>query len=416
MAQIPTISGLDNTLALRRDPYRFIARRCRCYGTDLFQTRILLRKTICMVGPEAAELFYRPDSFLRHGSMPPRIQKTLSGGGGVQSLDDAAHAHRKQMFMALMSPDRLDELSRLTDEAWRHAIRRWRSNGSHIVLYDEARELLTRVVCAWSGVPLPQAEVKRRAEDLTALFDYAGDLGPKWRARLARTAANAWIAGVIRDIRVGRLHPPAQSAARQIAAHRDLAGRLLPIHAAAVELLNILRPTVAVAVYIAFVAHALHEHPEYRRRLRTEWEHYAELFVQEVRRFYPFFPAVTARVRRDFAWRGYDFPAGRQVMLDLYGTDHDPRCWEEPERFFPERFRHRHHSALSFIPQGGGDPQQAHRCAGEWITINLMKRATHFLARQMSYELPLQDLGIDLTRLPALPRSKVLLTRIGNGA
>jgi fatty-acid peroxygenase len=41
--------------------------------------------------------------------------------------------------------------------------------------------------------------------------------------------------------------------------------------------------------------------------------------------FAPFFPAVAARVRRDFDWKGYRLPRGRRVLLDLYGTDYDPR-------------------------------------------------------------------------------------------
>ena len=90
---------------------------------------------------------------------------------------------------------------------------------------------------------------------------------------------------------------------------------------------------------VTFVAHALHENPECRRKLEAGEEGYAELFVQEVRRFYPFFPAVGARVQYDFEWRGYQFPRGRQVILDLHGTNHDARVWDAPEAFRPERFR-----------------------------------------------------------------------------
>lgn len=107
---------------------------------------------------------------------------------------------------------------------------------------------------------------------------------------------------------------------------------------AAVELLNVIRPVVAIAVYLTFVAHALHRYPHCRHGLRSGDAEYREWFVQEVRRFYPFFPAVVARVRQDFEWRGYAFPAGRRVMLDLYGTDHDVRLWQAPETFRPERF------------------------------------------------------------------------------
>ncbi|WP_338666250.1 hypothetical protein VQH23_25910 (plasmid) [Pararoseomonas sp. SCSIO 73927] len=65
----------------------------------MFEARLLLRRTICMKGPEAAALLCDVDRFGRRGAMPVRIQKTLLGRGGVQGLDDAAHRHRKAMFM-----------------------------------------------------------------------------------------------------------------------------------------------------------------------------------------------------------------------------------------------------------------------------------------------------------------------------
>lgn len=104
MKPIPRDIKFDSTLALLADPYEFVSKRCRRYGADLFETRLLLRSTICMTGPKAARLFYDPDRFMRRGAMPGRIQKTLLGKGGVQGLDDAAHRHRKRMFMSLRRP------------------------------------------------------------------------------------------------------------------------------------------------------------------------------------------------------------------------------------------------------------------------------------------------------------------------
>jgi hypothetical protein len=52
------------------------------------------------------------------------------------------------------------------------------------------------------------------------------------------------------------------------------------------------------------------------------------MFVQEVRRFYPFFPFVAAVVKKDFTWKGFEFKEGTLTFLDLYGTNHDPEVWE----------------------------------------------------------------------------------------
>ncbi|MCO6419553.1 cytochrome P450 [Siccirubricoccus sp. KC 17139] len=409
---MPRDASFDLAPDLLRAPYEFIGDRCRHYGTDLFEGRLLLQRTIFMRGREAARLFYDQDRFMRGGAMPEPIRATLLGKGGVQGLDDAAHRHRKQMFMALMTPARIAQLGELTAAALRTEVERW-ARMEQVVLYDAMQEVLTRAVCAWCEVPLPEADVARRSRDLALMFDAAGAVSARhWQSRLARWRGEGWIAELVRQVRAGHLDPPAQSPLRAIALHRDLKGALLPRRIVAVELLNLLRPTVAIAVFLTFIAHALHRHPECRRRLEAGEAGYAEMFVQEVRRFYPFFPAVAARVRHGFEWQGYRFPRGRRVILDLYGTNHDPRSWEAPEEFRPERFLEWDGSPFNLIPQGGGDHDLGHRCAGEWVTIELMKVVTGFLVRHLAYEVPEQDLRIDMARLPALPRSGFVISRV----
>jgi fatty-acid peroxygenase len=316
------------------------------------------------------------------------------------------------VFMSLMTPDAIRHLAILSDEQWRAYARRWESE-RRVVLYDEVKEILTRAVCAWVGVPLAEAEVRGRTRDLALLFETGAAVGPKhWRGRLARKRAEAWIAGLVEEARGGRLEAPEGSPLHAIAHHRDADGTPLEPRVAAVEVLNLLRPTVAVAVYVAFVAVALHDHPAYRDRIRAGEDALLEPFVQEVRRFYPFFPFMGARVRTDFEWRGHRFPAGTKVLLDLYGTNHDPRIWSAPGAFRPERFAGRDIDPFELIPQGGADHFSQHRCAGEWITIELMKRAARFLAREIRYEVPPQDLRIRMNRIPAIPESGFVMTGV----
>jgi fatty-acid peroxygenase len=179
--------------------------------------------------------------------------------------------------------------------------------------------------------------------------------------------------------------------------------------------LNVLRPTVALSVYIVFIAHALHTYPRCKDALASGGPQYAEWFVQEVRRFYPFFPAVPALVRRDFEWNGYHFPARRRVMLDLHGVNHDARLWNKPEQFEPERFKHWDGDSFNFVPQGGGDYAGGHRCPGEPVTIELMKKAVDLLTSKISYDVPPQDLTIETSRLPALPTSKFVIANVVAG-
>jgi fatty-acid peroxygenase len=413
MQEIPQDKSLESTLSLITEGYDFVQNRCRRYGTNIFQTRLMLQPFICMSGAEAARIFYDNSHFIRQKAAPRRVQKTLFGVGGIQGTDDELHWSRKQMFMSLMPPESIRRLSDLTADQWRAYIHKWEKM-DQVWLFDEAEEILCRAVCLWAGVPLKEPEVRMRTNHFEAMIESPAAVGPKhWRGRFERKRAEKWAGGLIEEVRAGILSVPEGCALQVIAQHQDPNGELLNRHVAAVELINVLRPTVAIARYIVFTALALHEHPEYRSALIKDQDGFRECFVQEVRRFYPFFPMVVARVRDDFEWNGYHFPKGRKVALDLYGTNHDPKRWEKPDEFQPERFRERvEDDAFAFIPQGGGDYFLHHRCPGERITIELMKVALGFLTQGMDYEIPKQDLHVRLSQIPALPASRFILTHI----
>src|SRR5690606_33000534 len=140
----------------------------------------------------------------------------------------------------------------------------------------------------------------------------------------------------------------------------------------------------------------------------------ADAFVHEVRRFYPFFPAVPAKVRAGFRWNGYEFQQGTRALLGLHGINHDERTWDAPHEFRPERCLRRNGEAYELVPQGGGDHLEHHRCPGEWLTIELMRQALEFFTKDIRYEIPPQNLTIDTRRLPALPRSGLILSGISS--
>lgn len=98
--------------------------------------------------------------------------------------------------------------------------------------------------------------------------------------------------------------------------------------------------------------------------------------------------------------------------MDLYGTNHDERIWEDPEEFRPERFRRWDGSAFDFTPQGGGDHYEGHRCPEAWITIELVKVALRSLTGSMRYDVPEQDLRIRLSKMGAIPESRFVIRNV----
>jgi len=410
MPAIPHAAGIDNTIPFLREAYTFVSRRCERLGSDLFTTRIMLTPVLCMRGAEAARVFYDGDRFTRQGAMPQTVLRLLQDKGSVQGLDGAAHRHRKALFMSLMSPDGIARIAGLLEHHWREALPRWTSM-AEVRLLPAIGDVLTRTACDWAGVPVPERDMPALSRELQAMIREAGHVRPGTLYALAlRRRTERRMRWLVEDVRAGRVTPPEGSALAAVARHREPDGTPLGSNAAAVELINLLRPVVAVNRFIIFAALALHQHSEWRQRLADD-EAWLEPFVQEVRRFYPFFPLVGGRVRRGFEWAGHRFAARDWVILDLYGTNHDSRLWPEPEQFRPERFKDWPGDPYTFIPQGAGDPMAGHRCPGERMTIALIGRAVRLL-RGMHYDVPPQDLSISLSNMPAAPRSQLVLSRV----
>lgn len=381
--------------------------------TDIFETRLFLKKAIVMRGEEAAKIFYDTDKFTREGATPKRFKKTLLGEGGVQGLNGEEHAHRKKMFMQVMNEDSIDHLEQAFEDHLDRAIESWEKKGE-IVFFEEIEKVLFHAACDWVGVPLKnKKEAHKHKEELSQMIDGSGGVGPRHqKGRKARKNAEKWIMNLVAEKRRKEKKSPGNSILSQFSFHRDLKGKLLKKKVVAVEILNLLRPIVAIARYITFAALALHDHPQYRERLRKDQNKLDLYFVQEVRRFYPFFPFVAAKVKEEFQWQDVKFKKGRRVLLDLYATQHHEKIWTNPTVFYAERFATWDGSAFNFIPQGGGDFIGNHRCAGEWITINLTRIALESLVIKMTYDVPKQDLEFDLSRIPAIPKSRFKMENV----
>ena len=413
MDGIPRDPAFDSTLAFLREGYGFVSNRCDRLGSDIFLTRIMLTKAICVRGAAAAEMFYGTEHFTRNGAMPQTVLRLLQDKDSVQLLDGVAHRHRKAMFLSLLlDPSRLDRIRMLFREYWREAVRRWQRE-AEIDLFDEVNLILTRAACAWTGVPTDERTPDELCREFTAMLENTGSFGPgNWRALLLRRRTERFVRSLVYRVRSGRLKLSETAPLKIVASHRDENGKLLDVNSATVEIINLLRPIVAVGRYIMFVAMALQDHPEWRAKFAAGDETSLEPFAEEVRRLYPFFPIIGGRAREAFAWRGYDFREGDWVLLDLYGTDHDARRFASPHQFSPGRDISWKTQGFDFIPHGGGNAAVSHRCPGEAMTVELMKEAARLLTRDMSYEVQQQDLTLHLSRIPAKPEGGMKISHV----
>ena len=407
---VPHVGGILRLFALRKHGYVYASRAAAANDSDTFSTRLWLPKVVIARGDDAARQFYRPGRMSRRTAqlLPARI---LQEKGTVPTLEGAAHRERKALFTSLLGQEDRLRLTQIFEFHWRQRLPQWSSQAEVDVL-AEVRQLLCTTACEWAGVGLDGRPLTRRTNDLALLVDAAGSLNLRlvW-ARRVRKRTTAWVERAVTTVRKTPVAATGQTPLETIARFES-DGERLSSTVAAGEVINLLRPIVAVARYIVFAAIALHEHPGAAAELKDEQN--LAPFVQEVRRFYPFFPLVAGRVLQPFDWRGRHFRKGRRFILDLYGTNHDPDLWEDPHVFRPERFA-RNDAEFSLIPQGAGDPRTGHRCAGEQATIDLVKSAVRLLRTSMTYDVPPQDYSVPLNKIPALPRQRFVITNVQPG-
>ncbi|TWT02496.1 cytochrome P450 [Planomicrobium sp. CPCC 101079] len=409
---IPRTKEFDSTMSLVKEGFDFIPRRRQALGSDIFTTRFMGQKAVCIAGEEAAALFYDPKYFKRKGALPKPLKKTLLGEGGIHEQDGEEHHHRKLMFLSMMTPERLEDIKRMVIEELDAKVSEWQTK-KQVRLFDEVEEILARAICHWAGLPLKESEVKQRTQELSAMVDSFGGSPKRFKeGAVARQSQEKWLEGIIKDIRSGIYNPPSYTAAYIVAHHKGTDGKYLPLHTAAVELNNAYRPMQATAYLIAFGALALHEYPETRAKLQAGQNNYSRMFAQEVRRFYPFTPAMGAKVKRDFVWHGYHFKKNMMVILDIFGTNRHPDSWTNADEFIPERFHDWKGSPFAFVQQGGGDHYMGHRCAGEWMTVMIMQAFFKYLTENISYTVPEQDLRYDMRRMPTLPKSRFIISNV----
>jgi len=383
----------DLAVQLWRRGYRAIPQaRDRADDASGFGVHLLGRRARVVRGPAAVRRFYDPEQIRRKRAVPWPLAGLLFGRGAVHGLDGSAHAIRKRQFLGLLDDDAAADLAARVRENLRDRLRHQRGRSAHV--FDLLVEAYGSAVLEWAGIDEPDpATLSRRLAEIVDGFGGAGGAYP--RAWAARIRADRWARGRIRQ---ARRRPARDTPVSRIARWRTEEGRLLPVRVAGVELINVLRPAVAIAYHGTFAVLALADQPRWRKRL-AEPASAAERrwFAHEVRRTSPFVPALAGLTVA--SWDG--LKRRHRVILDVPGTNHDERTWPEPDRFDPERFGARDIDPFEFVPQGGGDPATGHRCPGEPATVEILDATVEVFA-SMPWEV--LDRGHSVDRIPARER------------
>lgn len=386
-------------------------------NAPVVKARLLNKEVIAVYGQEAAEKFYDPNNFKREGAMPKLVLKTLFGEEGVQTMDGQSHEHRKTIFMNLMTPKRMEDYHQIVDK---NLSEKLDQQQGEFDLFDLSKDVLFRSICEWAGIDLskiPKEEVEQLADyQISMISSAVTNPATHIKGVENRKKSEKWAQSLIEDARIHPVANKEEVALYAFANATDEQGELLPINVAAVELLNVIRPTVALTVWIALMGHALFSRSDIYQRLRAEFTQLQDSFIQEMRRYYPFFPMLPAFATKDVEIDGYRIPKDSWVVLDLYGTNHDERSIESPEVFRISRYlgKEKHISydeEYEMIAQGGGKFEAMHRCAGEWITLHTLRVFSDQLVNKYELSVPDQDWSIPMNQFPTFPNSKALVLK-----
>jgi cytochrome P450 len=135
---------------------------------------------------------------------------------------------------------------------------------------------------------------------------------------------------------------------------------------------------------LTWTFYLLSQHPAVLRRLQAELAEllggrtpgvadlprlpYTRMVIEESMRLYPPAWVITRRAINDDELGGDHIPAGATVMFSPYAMHHNPRYWDNPEGFDPERFtpeRSAGRPAFAYFPFGGGP----HLCIGNGFAM-----------------------------------------------
>jgi cytochrome P450 len=403
LSHIPGDEGwpvIGRTLKVLADPKGEVERMAAKYGL-VYRNRILGETSVTMLGPEANELLLFDQN---------RLFSSTYGWGtilgrlfprGLMLLDfDEHRLHRRALSVAFKSGPMKSYLASL-DAGISQRVAEWRQRPGEMLFYPAMKQLtLDLAATSFLGTSIgPEVkEITRAFVDMVA-----ASIAPI-RTPLPGTQMARGVKGRARIVAYFSEQIPIRRAKggedlfSQLcqATHED--GALLSAQDIVdhMSFLMMAAHDTLTSSLTSFVA-ALAESPQWQQKLRdevlalrvatdapTSFDHLeamplTEMAFKEAMRLRPPVPSIPRRATRDFAFGGYEIPAGTLVGANPLFTHHMPEIWSDPDAFDPSRFtdeaqRGRHRFA--FVPFGGG----AHMCLGLHFAYMQAKCfARHFL-------------------------------------
>lgn len=151
------------------------------------------------------------------------------------------------------------------------------------------------------------------------------------------------------------------------------------------DIVTIILSTETMPLTLAYSCYLLSKHPDVQARVAGEAEavfkgetpalkhrrelEYTQMVVTEVLRLFPPIYAIDRVATEDLNIGGHTVEAGTTIFISQYAMHRDPRYYEDPEAFSPERWTPdfvRQLPTFAYFPMGAGP----RRCLGSQLGIN----------------------------------------------
>jgi cytochrome P450 len=376
----------------RRDPLNFLAAAAREYG-DIVGLRFLHFRTYLIVHPDYIEdvLVHHPRKFVKGRVL--QANKRIFGNGLLTSEGDF-WLRQRRLAQPAFHRARIAAYANTMVEYAERMVAAWQ-DGEERDAHQEMMQLTLQIV----GKTLFDADVSSDAHEIgktiTLLLDFSSDFRrliftPKWlptprniQTTLAIRRLNKIVYRMIAERRAsGR---DAGDLLSMLLAARDEDGSQMDDRQLRDETLTLfLAGYETTANLLAWTWWLLATHPSVEKKLQAELDGvlggraptmddlprlvYAGQVITESLRLYPPAWGMARLEIEDQEIAGYQVPAGTGLAIAQWITQRDPRWFEAPEEFLPERWAgdlQKRLPRFAYFPFGGG-PRQ---CIGNMFAL-----------------------------------------------
>jgi cytochrome P450 len=408
---------VGNLLDFRRDPLTFLSQSYKQYG-DLVTLR-LFGRAVAVFGPEYVHLVTSaPDEEVRTSTMPGFwLQKDIQGRGPLNAYGDE-HRRVREISRRALAGEALKSYYNITCELTERRLERW-TVGSEINLVpemiDHARRIFKYFMFGVDIVgerPDLNDAVDTYVSTLRSQLLFVGtslirrdipgiSLGTTFRKKRARI--DDWLAQAGKQTNYYSLGQALMDAIASEGAGQDIAlarDMLLQLYFAGIT---------SIGTSLIWILLLLAQHPKECRALLDELQRALGGRVPEMQVLtqLPILDAVINESLRLYPGAGYEFrksspemlklgdyelPPNCQLVLSPWVTQHNPKVFDDPEVFKPQRFIDgQTYVKGAFEPWGVG----MHACLGRVLARQVLKTVVCMIMQRRRLEIvPNQHIDI----------------------